>query len=143
MTNFQKRFKPGTVKFVSLAKGTALFHGTDSRETFSVLRGPAWLCQTVEGAKEWCGWAEGPLSGGKKRVLRFVLKRKMIMVDTTSIEQWQNLFMALCKTPDPLIHQASKAIAKAGGQGWCGRREVMVVSPGKFLAQCGLAWCAK
>lgn len=44
MTNWQKGFEPGEIKFVTLKKGTILFHGTDSRESFDGLRGPAWLC---------------------------------------------------------------------------------------------------
>lgn len=83
------------------------------------------------------------MSGGKKRVLRFVLKRRLELVDTTTLEQWQNLFMTLCKTPDPIISQASKAISKAGLKGWYGEREVMVVSPSRFMAPAGMVWSAK
>lgn len=143
MTNWQKSFEPEEIKLVTLKKGTFLFHGTDSIERFSELRGPAWLCETMDQASEWYGWSDGPMSGGKKRILRFVVTRNLELVDTTTLEQWQNLFMKLCRTPDPLIGQAAKAVAKAKLRGWYGKREVMVVSPPRFLAPAGLAWSAK
>lgn len=129
------------MNFITLKKGTLLYHGTDSRVDFKKIIGPAWLCRSLEKAKQWAGWSEsGKWAGGPKRVLAYSLKRNMRLVNTTTIEQWQELFVALSDTPDPLIHQAAKAVAKADLNGWYGESEVMIVKPGKFVRFECLAW---
>ena len=122
---------------VSIPAGTTLYHGTDSKKSFTTLDGPAWLTSDIQKAEEWAGWAEEG-GGGKKRVLTFSTKKMLQLLDTRSLQRWKRVGMALMNDDEPYMWTLARKVAEAGFDGWFGDTEVMVSRPREALAYRGV-----
>ncbi|TLX16999.1 hypothetical protein [Rhizobium sp. MHM7A] len=121
---------------VTIAKGTMLYHGTDSAGDFAIPDGPCWFTLRHEDAIRWVGWSES-LPQGRERGLGRVLVSETIddidLVDVTALKRWEAVATAVCDDPEATSYAVANAFLKNGIVGWIGDREIMLTNPGQAL----------
>lgn len=116
------------ITHMTLRAGTILYHGTGAVEEFLKLKDrPTWFCLNHDAAFAWAGWTSNDT--GRRRCLKFRLKTDVILLDTTTKEQWAAVCEAFTDDFDPLIKAVSSSLRLRGEAGWYGRAEIMLTRP--------------
>ncbi len=119
--------------FTTLPVGTSLFHGTDAKQAFKMLAGPAWLTENEDTAETWVGWKEAG-GGGKRRVLEYKTMQNLKLINLTSKSQWQHVGDLLLDDSEPYIWTFADRVKEEGYDGWWVRDfEVMLSCPSDVL----------
>jgi hypothetical protein len=120
------------MKFTTLRKGTPVFHGTGAKANFRVFKNvPTWFVLEKEDAEKWAGWTS--TDSGPRRLLVCKTKRKLRLIDTVDIRDYEGMCMELTGSEEPLIGEIARAVRKAGYDGWCGNTEIMISKPTDVL----------
>ena len=122
-----------TLTAVTVPAGTRIWHGSDCTGPLDPPAGPAWFTRDPAAAADWAGWSEGLPDGrerGQRRLLGYELTAPVRLLDTTRLEDWSALGVALLDDPEPGPWALADALTRAEGGGWSSPRELLLCDTG-------------